>query len=123
MIKYDIKTYLPSSNHKFLLKTITILFFLQVFLGGMMAGLDGGKIYQSFPFMGKTFIPTEIVQYGIDFNDPVTVHFFHRLCAYLLTIAMISFNFRIMKSHPAIGIASICLILLQICFGDRKSTR
>ncbi len=117
LVKYDRKICSLSSKHKFLLRTITALFFLQVFLGGMMAGLDGGKIYQSFPLMGKTFIPTEIIQYGIDFNDPVTIHFFHRLCAYLLTIAMISFNFGIIKSHPAIGIASICLILLQICFG------
>lgn len=103
--------------NKKLLNWIIIIFGMQIFLGGMMAGLDAGKIYQSFPLMGKTFIPYEIWQYGVDFNDAATVHFFHRICGYILAISLIIFNIRIIKIHPLIGFLSIFLIFLQICFG------
>lgn len=106
-----------NNTNSLILKLIVSLFIAQIFLGGMMAGLHGGKIYQSFPFMGNKFVPEEIIEYGFDINDPVTVHFLHRICAYLLSIFIVIFSVRIFKKQKILALASICLIFLQIVLG------
>ena len=35
------------------------LVFLQIFLGGIVSGLDGGLIYPTWPLMGNTFLPLD----------------------------------------------------------------
>ena len=65
-----------------------IILFVQIFLGGMVAGLDGGLVYNSFPLMGNSFVPTEVSYANIscnDFSNPVFVQFIHRSVACVLT--------------------------------------
>ena len=49
------------------------LFFLlysQIIIGAFVSGLDAGKIYQTWPLMGETYFPNDIVgKYLIDFID------------------------------------------------------
>jgi cytochrome c oxidase assembly protein subunit 15 len=64
------------------------LLFVQIFAGGLVAGLDAGLVYNSFPLMGSGFIPSEIMPYSLsahNFSDPVFVQFHHRVIAYLLS--------------------------------------
>lgn len=71
----------------------TILAFVQVYLGGLVAGLDAGQVYNNFPLMGDSFIPFEIYSNESmlkSFHDPVFIQFLHRINAYLLTLAIIS---------------------------------
>ena len=37
------------------------LVFLQIFLGGIVSGLDGGLIYPTWPLMGNTFLPLSLI--------------------------------------------------------------
>ena len=50
--------------------------------GGMVAGLDAGLVYDTFPWMGEVMVPKEIGQLGTWWQDmsenPVTVQFIHR---------------------------------------------
>ncbi len=64
------------------------LVFLQVLLGGLVAGLDAGLTYETWPLMDGRIIPT-----GLFIRDPwwinmfenvLTVQFDHRMLAYLI---------------------------------------
>lgn len=57
--------------------------------GAFTAGLDAGMVYNdTFPLMGQTIYPTEMLQYKpmarAFFEDPATVQFTHRILAILL---------------------------------------
>ncbi len=71
---------------------ITLLIFLQTLLGGLVAGLDAGLIYNSFPLMGNGLIPEEAYKsIGSIFEDHATVQANHRFGAYILTLAIITY--------------------------------
>ncbi len=70
-----------------------ILFFLillQVILGAFVSGLDAGKIYQTWPLMGQSFVPNDFILKNFnnffDFTSHSLVQFYHRNLAYLITI-------------------------------------
>ena len=70
-----------------------ILFFLillQVILGAFVSGLDAGKIYQTWPLMGHSLVPNDLILKNFnnffDFNNHSLVQFYHRNLAYLITI-------------------------------------
>jgi cytochrome c oxidase assembly protein subunit 15 len=69
---------------------IVALLFLQVFLGGLVAGLDAGFVSATWPTMDGAFIPDGL--WVIEpwwqnlFDNPVTAQFDHRLLAYLIVI-------------------------------------
>jgi cytochrome c oxidase assembly protein subunit 15 len=60
--------------------------FLQVVLGAFVASLKGGHVYNTWPSMGGTFAPDDILAvepwYLNPFENPVTAQFDHRLVAY-----------------------------------------
>ena len=60
------KDYLP---YQFLL----IIFFLQIIFGAFVSGLDAGMIYQTWPLMGSTYLPDDLLLVNfenyIDFNN------------------------------------------------------
>ena len=68
---------------------LILLFFLQIILGAFVSGLDAGRIYQTWPLMGDSYIPNDIISKNlllmIDFNNHSLVQFYHRNLAYLIT--------------------------------------
>lgn len=75
-----------------LIISLTILF-TQIIFGAFVAGLNAGLVYNSFPYMGDSFIPHEIYFNQISlqsFGEPVFVQFLHRTTAYALGIALIT---------------------------------
>lgn len=64
------------------------LILLQIFLGGLVAGLDAGLVANTWPLMDGAIIPDGLVvqepAWRNLFENPVTVQFVHRLVAYLL---------------------------------------
>ena len=81
-----------------------ILFFLillQVILGAFVSGLDAGKIYQTWPLMGQSFVPNDLILKNFnnffDFNNHSLVQFYHRSLAYLITIYIFILGFYIYK--------------------------
>ena len=66
---------------------------LTLIWGAFVAGLDAGLIYNEFPMMEKSLLPSEIWQtpslwYGL-FETPAIVQFVHRVLAVLTLIAVI----------------------------------
>jgi len=62
------------------------LIYLQILLGGLVAGLDAGHAYNSWPLMAGRWLPAglfDLSPWAINFFDnPLTVQFNHRLVAY-----------------------------------------
>ena len=61
---------------------------LQIFLGGLVAGLDAGLSYNTWPLMDGGLIPSGLFMqspwWRNLFENLATVQFDHRLCAYVL---------------------------------------
>jgi len=111
---------------KDLARVIVAVMFLQVFLGGIVAGLDAGLISATWPTMNGQWVPDGL--WVIEpwwrniFENPVTAQFDHRLVAYvLLVLAAINavwargtavagsagLLLAVMVAQAAIGIAAI----------------
>ena len=85
----------PNPNFFFLhikciLEILFFLILLQIILGAFVSGLDAGKIYQTWPLMGQSFVPNDLIIKNFnnffDFNNHSLVQFYHRSLAYLITI-------------------------------------
>jgi heme a synthase len=67
---------------------LVLLVLVQIYLGGLVAGLDAGLSYNTWPRMDGSFIPGDL--FVIDpawrnfFENPKTVQFVHRSGAYLV---------------------------------------
>ena len=63
---------------------------VQILAGGLVAGLDAGLVYNSFPLMGGGLVPDDLMAMAPGwlnvFENPAMVQFDHRLIAYLLVV-------------------------------------
>jgi cytochrome c oxidase assembly protein subunit 15 len=108
---------------KFLLFSILTLIALQIVFGAFLSGLDGGLIYNSWPDMNGTFLPSDVNKKDYLssqlFYNPSIVQFFHRSVAYVLLFFITILNYLFIKKK--LGFLNILLfdfaILLQIFLG------
>ena len=99
------------------------LIFLQIFLGGIVSGLDGGLIYPTWPLMGNTFLPFDY--WSIDlgflniFENRSNIQFNHRALAYLILFLSLINIYVFKKNRDLYKISNLLLIivLIQIFFG------
>ena len=71
-----------------LVKFFLFLLFLQLIIGAFVSGMDGGKIYNTWPLMGSSYFPddskfVEFLNLKV-FDNPSIVQFIHRNLAYLI---------------------------------------
>ena len=102
-----------------------LIIFLQICIGAFVSGMDAGKIYNSWPFMGSGFFPDDNsiknLFYLSALNDPSMVQFMHRSLAYLififyLFIFVIIYKNRLSGLFKAIILTGF-LLILQIVLG------
>jgi cytochrome c oxidase assembly protein subunit 15 len=102
-----------------------LIIFLQICIGAFVSGMDAGKIYNSWPFMGSGFFPDDNsiknLFYLSALNDPSMVQFMHRSLAYLififyLFIFVIIYKNRLSGLFKAIIVTGF-LLILQIVLG------
>ncbi len=102
-----------------------ILVFIQIAIGAFVSGMDAGKIYNSWPFMGSTYFPDDNNYIDIfklsAFSDPSLVQFLHRNLAYIIGLFYLLILFRIYKNkmHELYFSVNLlgCFIILQILLG------
>lgn len=76
-------------------KGLVIVLFIQVLLGALVAGLDAGLVYNTFPLMDGKWIPGGL--YFIDpawknhFENVTMVQFQHRIGAYIVTAYVLTY--------------------------------
>ena len=104
---------------------LILLIFLQIILGAFVSGLDAGKIYQTWPLMGYTYLPNDLIFNNtndvFDFNNHSLVQFYHRNLAYFITFYILALTFyiynkRLTSLYSAMKLVIIFLIL-QVILG------
>ncbi len=80
---------------------LIFLIFAQIILGGFVSGLDAGKIYQTWPMMGNSLFPNDLILINLniltDFSNHSLVQFYHRNLAYLIILYILALSFYIYK--------------------------
>lgn len=72
---------------------LVLLVLVQLYLGGLVAGLDAGLAYNTWPLMDGAIIPSDL--FVLDpawrnlFENPKTVQFIHRIGAYAVLLATV----------------------------------
>tara|TARA_B100001250_G_scaffold370917_1_gene355385 strand:+ start:318 stop:1274 length:957 start_codon:yes stop_codon:yes gene_type:complete len=112
------------------LKTNLPLFFLffiyiQIVIGAFVAGMDAGKIYNTWPLMGSNYFPDDNVIFNLftlkAFEDPSLVQFIHRNLAYFillfyLVMLLIIYKNKLTNLYTSVNIIG-CLLFFQILLG------
>jgi cytochrome c oxidase assembly protein subunit 15 len=84
---------------------VVLLVLLQIYLGALVAGLNAGLAYNSWPLMDGAIVPDglflQIPAWVNLFENPKTVQFMHRLGAYILLAAAFWHAFAAWRSMPA----------------------
>ena len=102
-----------------------ILVFTQIVIGAFVSGMDAGKIYNSWPFMGSSYFPDDndlINLFRLSaFSDPSLVQFMHRNLAYVIIIFYLYIFYKVYKNrmyelYKPINIVGL-FIILQIVLG------
>lgn len=106
--------YLPLKLEWMILLAIIIC---QIFLGGLVAGLKAGLVYNQFPYMGEDFWPKELYQIPFSnyLSDPAIVQFIHRIGAYVCSIAIFVFSIKLLNQKMYL-LAILLLLTLVIQF-------
>jgi heme a synthase len=97
---------------------LVLLVLLQIYLGALVAGLDAGLSYNTWPKMDGAWIPGGLLNiepmWRNFFESPKTVQFIHRCGAYLLFAMALIHMIRAMASEPGTTHArrSVVLFLL-----------
>jgi cytochrome c oxidase assembly protein subunit 15 len=86
----------PPQRLRWTALAIVALVFVQIFLGGIVAGLDAGLVSNSWPLMDGSMIPdglfAESPLWRNLFENPLTAQFDHRLVAYaVFVLAIVQF--------------------------------
>jgi len=106
---------------------LTVLVFVMVLTGGLVAGIRAGFAYNTFPLMNGRLVPAEIMLiepwYLNFFNNMATVQFDHRLIAWALALLVPAFWWRVRTSPGAPALARsganllLALLALQLTLG------
>lgn len=113
----------PPSPSRLLAGLIAVLVFVQICLGGLVAGLKAGWTYNTWPLMDGALFPDGLYAYQPRwlsvFEDILTVQFNHRMTAYLLAVVVLVHMVRMIR-HDLAGKSLYLLvgaILVQIGLG------
>lgn len=94
------------------------LVYLQILLGGLVAGLDAGMIYNTWPLMDGSVVPTHLIFSETPlwlnfFENVATVQFQHRLGAYIVTLVLLLLWWR-SRTTALAGTAHLVLAALAL---------
>jgi heme a synthase len=80
---------------------LILLIFIQIIIGAFVSGLDAGRIYQTWPLMGHSYLPNDLIFNGltnfINFNNHSLVQFYHRNLAYMITFYILLLGYFIFQ--------------------------
>ena len=93
---------------------------IQIIWGAFTAGLDAGRIYNTWPLMNGEFMPANVRAFGSsikDFTDHKDgVQFVHRSFAYVVAASVLWFAWRVRKSGTIASIARIAAVMVLVQF-------
>ena len=120
-----IKSFLNFTKETLPFFILIVLVFLQIIFGAFVSGLDAGRIYQTWPMMGETYLPNDIKINNffdfLDFESHSLVQFYHRNTAYVISIYILFLSYLIFKDKKNYLYGSTIflnfILLIQITLG------
>lgn len=100
-----------------LLPAISILIFLQIILGALLAGLHGGLIYNSFPLMEGELIPRDIFRDISEVNPLKNIAFIQFLHRWLAIIILALTFIPMTKAFQKKTLVLFLVTFLQVSLG------
>ncbi len=92
------------------------LLFVQIFLGGLVAGLDAGLVSSTWPTMDGALVPDGLgvmaPRWRNVFENPVTAQFDHRMLAYVILALAVVHAVRARGTEAARGALVLALVLV-----------
>jgi len=97
---------------------VAVLF--QIYLGGLVAGLDAGMAYNTWPLMDGALVPSGLFEHQPVwvnlFENPKTVQFIHRLGAYIVLLLALWHVIATLRAEPGSTHARRAVLLfLLVC--------
>ncbi|MEK1897180.1 MAG: COX15/CtaA family protein [Rhizobium sp.] len=105
---------------------IAVFAFFQIYLGALVAGLDAGFTYNTWPLMDGAVVPSDLLiqqpAWINFFENPKTVQFVHRLGAYTLFALtlinmIIALNAAPSTTHARRAVVLFVLVTVQAAIG------
>ena len=124
-LKFNNNNHISKKLNSILPFSFLVLIFIQIGIGAFVSGMDAGKIYNSWPFMGNTYFPDDNNIENLfkisAFSDPSLVQFIHRNLAYIIGVFYLCIFYKIYKNkmydlYKPINILGF-FIILQIVLG------
>ena len=113
------KIFFKFSKNNFPFQILIFIIFIQIILGAFVSGLDAGKIYQTWPLMGNTYIPDDLLYENVisifQFDNHSLVQFYHRNLAYLIILYVFGLSIFIYRKRK-LNLHKPLKILLFILF-------
>lgn len=102
-----------------------VLLFVQILLGGLVAGLNAGLVSDTWPLMFGQMIPDGVFSSEHGFmsivDDPLTIHFEHRTFAYVVAIVAVLIWWKLKSDvSPTVRLGAhsvLITLLLQVSLG------
>lgn len=116
----------PSAAAHKLAATLAVLALFQIYLGALVAGLDAGLAYNTWPLMDGALVPGDLFVQSPAwlnlFENAKTVQFVHRLGAYVLFAAALWHMVQCLRQGPGTtharrSVVLFALITLQAALG------
>jgi cytochrome c oxidase assembly protein subunit 15 len=116
----------PTAGSRRFAGILVALTIFQIYLGALVAGLDAGYSYNTWPLMDGALIPTDLFiqqPWWINlFENPKTVQFVHRIGAYLLFAAALLHMTQSLKAdaettHARRSVVLFALVSIQAAIG------
>ncbi|MEO8590215.1 MAG: COX15/CtaA family protein [Flavobacteriales bacterium] len=99
---------------------LLVLLVVQIIWGAFTAGLDAGRIYNTWPLMNGEFMPENVTVFGSlikDFTDhPDGVQFVHRTLAWFVAAAFVCFALHYRKEEAMRGVWAWLLVAVLVQF-------
>ena len=97
------KKFFDLSKKNFPYLFLILLIFLQIVLGAFVSGLDAGLVHQTWPLMGQSYFPDDVIIKNFlnlsNFENHSLVQFYHRNLAYFITLYISILSFYIYKKE------------------------
>ena len=101
---------------------LVLLVLLQIYLGALVAGLDAGLAYNTWPLMDGAWIPSDLLNmepvWRNFFESGKTVQFIHRCGAYLLLTVALIHMIKTLTNEPGTTHARRSVVLLLLVTGQ-----
>ena len=101
---------------------LVLLVLVQIYLGGLVAGLHAGLSYNTWPLMDGAIVPGDLLiiepAWRNFFENPKTVQFVHRMAAYTVLAAALWHAFATTRALPASTHARRAWLLVLLVLGQ-----